>query len=185
MVDSPKREAPSPLLALVGIMAVWTTIELGSQTLKLLGQNDPMKGLMEGDCVYQVTINGTTVGTRSFNSAVNIKKLFQSLDLSEEGIERNDQVLECDSIVNIDRLNGQTSLDRISGNHLIAMGKRISLNKASRADLESVPGIGPKLAERIVENRSTSGQFGSIDELKRVHGVGPKKIEEFAHHLKM
>ena len=144
-----------------------------------------MKGFMEGECVYQVAINGTTIGARSFDNAVNLKKLLQSLNLSGEGIEHNDQILECDSIVNIDRLKGQASLSRISGNQLIAMGKRISLNKASQGDLEAVPGIGPKLAERIVKNRSTSGQFSSIDELRRVHGVGPKKIEELSQHLKM
>lgn len=144
-----------------------------------------MKGFMEGECVYQVTVNGTTIGARSFDNAVNLKKLLQSLNLSGEGVEQNDQILECDSLVNIDRLKGQASLSRISGNQLMAMGKRISLNKASQGDLEAVPGIGPKLAERIVENRSASGQFSSIDELRRVHGVGPKKIEDLAQHLKM
>ena len=66
----------------------------------------------------------------------------------------------------------------------MAIGKKISLNRSSKEDLEAIPGIGPRLAERIIETRSVSGGFNSIDELKRVPGVGPKKIAELAQYLK-
>ena len=56
-------------------------------------------------------------------------------------------------------------------------GRRIDLNRASAADLELLPGIGPSLAQRIVEDRGTHGAFGSIDALRRVHGIGPRTIE--------
>jgi competence protein ComEA len=56
-------------------------------------------------------------------------------------------------------------------------GRRLDLNHASAADLELLPGIGPSLARRIVEDRSAHGAFGSIDALRRVHGIGPRTIE--------
>lgn len=56
-------------------------------------------------------------------------------------------------------------------------GRRLDLNRASAADLELLPGIGPSLAQRIVDDRSTHGAFASIDALRRVHGIGPRTIE--------
>ncbi len=54
---------------------------------------------------------------------------------------------------------------------------RIDVNVADERELSLLPGVGPVLARRIVSNRERQGQFGSVDELQRVHGVGPKTIE--------
>ena len=51
------------------------------------------------------------------------------------------------------------------------------LNTADARELSLLPGVGPMLARRIVENRERLGQFACVDELHRVHGVGPKTLE--------
>jgi|SRR5690625_173020 len=52
----------------------------------------------------------------------------------------------------------------------------IDLNQASSVQLQSLPGIGPKTAELIVEERTRAGAFSSLDDLSaRVRGIGPKK----------
>jgi competence protein ComEA len=56
-------------------------------------------------------------------------------------------------------------------------GQRLSLSQATPEQLEELDGIGPALAERIVEHRSARGGFGSIDELREVEGIGPKRFE--------
>ena len=48
----------------------------------------------------------------------------------------------------------------------------ISINSASAAELEGLPGVGPVLAERIVQWRTANGPFRSIDELGEVSGIG-------------
>lgn len=48
----------------------------------------------------------------------------------------------------------------------------ININTASQAELESLPGIGPALARRIIEFRETYGPFKSIEDLKKVPGIG-------------
>jgi competence protein ComEA len=48
----------------------------------------------------------------------------------------------------------------------------ISLNQASAAELQTLPGIGPVLADRIVAWRTSNGPFRSIDELAEVSGIG-------------
>lgn len=53
------------------------------------------------------------------------------------------------------------------------LARVISLNRASAAELDELPGIGPVLARRIVEHRDRHGPFRSPEELRAVRGVGP------------
>jgi competence ComEA-like helix-hairpin-helix protein len=55
--------------------------------------------------------------------------------------------------------------------------RRVDLNRASAAELARLPGVGPVLAERIVEVRASAGPFASVDELQRVAGFGRWKLE--------
>ncbi|MCB8933745.1 MAG: helix-hairpin-helix domain-containing protein [Chthonomonadaceae bacterium] len=63
-------------------------------------------------------------------------------------------------------------------------GAGVSLSLASAKELESVPGIGPATASRIVEYRASHGGFRSVDELMAVKGIGPKKLEQMRPYLK-
>ena len=49
---------------------------------------------------------------------------------------------------------------------------RIDLNRATRAELMQVPGVGPQLADRIVAERDGRGKFARVDDLAGVHGIG-------------
>lgn len=54
----------------------------------------------------------------------------------------------------------------------------LDLNVASATELEALPGIGPVLAQRIVEHRDAYGPFASVDGLLEVSGVGPAVLEK-------
>ena len=54
----------------------------------------------------------------------------------------------------------------------------VNINTASAADLETLPGIGPVLAARIVAYREENGPFRAPEELSRVKGIGDAKLEE-------
>jgi competence protein ComEA len=54
---------------------------------------------------------------------------------------------------------------------------RIDLNSASEIEIAELKGIGPTLAQRIVESRESDGPFTSVDDLIRVNGIGKKKLE--------
>jgi len=56
-------------------------------------------------------------------------------------------------------------------------GGRIDVNRATAAELESLPGIGPALARRIIEHREAHGPFRSVDDLEKVSGIGPRMLE--------
>jgi competence protein ComEA len=50
----------------------------------------------------------------------------------------------------------------------------VDLNNASSAELERLPGVGPRMAERIIEYRDRTGGFKKIEELMNVQGIGEK-----------
>lgn len=54
----------------------------------------------------------------------------------------------------------------------------INLNTADAAALEELPGIGPALAERIVDHRESHGDFGAVEELAAVSGIGPAVLAD-------
>ena len=51
---------------------------------------------------------------------------------------------------------------------------RVDINNAPRETIETLPGVGPKLAQEIIAGRP----YKTIDELDRVKGIGPKKLEQ-------
>lgn len=53
----------------------------------------------------------------------------------------------------------------------------VNLNRATAAELEVLPGIGPALAARIVASRAEAGRFARIEDLQRVSGIGPALLE--------
>ena len=50
-------------------------------------------------------------------------------------------------------------------------------------ELERLPRIGPALAARIVADRAAKGPYGSIEELQRVRGIGPKLAQLLRAHV--
>jgi competence protein ComEA len=59
----------------------------------------------------------------------------------------------------------------------------IDLNLATKAELRLIPGIGDALAQRIVDYRGRNGPFRTVEELRKVSGIGPKTLERIRHHL--
>lgn len=54
---------------------------------------------------------------------------------------------------------------------------RVDVDVAPVGEIEALPGVGPRLAERIVRDRAAHGPFGGAQGLDRVAGVGPALIE--------
>jgi competence protein ComEA len=57
-----------------------------------------------------------------------------------------------------------------------ATGK-VNLNTATVEQLDTLPGIGPALAQRIVSYRQQHGGFRTLDDLEKVPGIGPAKLD--------
>jgi competence protein ComEA len=59
----------------------------------------------------------------------------------------------------------------------------IDINRASVNELQGLPGIGPALAERIVEQRDHEGPFQSLDELSDVSGISDRMVDEIREYV--
>jgi competence protein ComEA len=54
------------------------------------------------------------------------------------------------------------------------------LNAATAAELDTLPGVGPVTADRILKWRSDHGRFRRVEELQEVEGIGPKTYAQIA-----
>ncbi len=60
---------------------------------------------------------------------------------------------------------------------------RVDVNRAGVAELDTLPGIGPSLERRIVDYRQAHGPFRRVEDLLRVPGIGPSKLEQLRPHV--
>jgi competence ComEA-like helix-hairpin-helix protein len=73
-------------------------------------------------------------------------------------------------------LSLQARADSIFAARTAADSGPLNINTASTAQFESLDGIGPVLARRLVEYREQHGSYSSVDELDNVSGIGPKRL---------
>jgi competence protein ComEA len=64
-------------------------------------------------------------------------------------------------------------------------GAMVDLNVGDVTALDALPGVGPVLAQRIVDWRTAHGRFTSIDELDEVSGIGAKLLAEIRPHVRL
>ena len=64
-----------------------------------------------------------------------------------------------------------------------ALVRQVDLNHATVSDLEALPGIGPRLAQRVIEHRDARGPFAKVEDLRQVKGIGRKKFDRLRPHV--
>lgn len=73
---------------------------------------------------------------------------------------------------------GSTSHTGRRGDAAISMPALLNINTASAAELQTLPRIGEKMAQRIIAYRSEHGDFATVDAIQNVKGIGPKTLEK-------
>ena len=71
----------------------------------------------------------------------------------------------------------------MSGAQLVTLGLPLNLNRVTAADLAAVPGLGPALAQRIVDYRQAHGPFKQIEDLSEIPGIGPQTLPRLTPYL--
>jgi competence protein ComEA len=94
-----------------------------------------------------------------------------------EPLPQPDTTLPSESRVEV-TADGAYCLGHMSGERLLTLGGALDLNTATAEDLEALPGVGPVLAQRIIEYRQSRGPFQTIYNLLAVHGIGKKKLAQ-------
>jgi competence protein ComEA len=66
----------------------------------------------------------------------------------------------------------------LAGDERLILGLPLDVNRATARELAFVPGLGRHLAAALVDERARNGPFATVDEVVRVRGIGPKKLEK-------
>ncbi len=88
------------------------------------------------------------------------------------------EILQTGTLINVRKYSSQeikVKIERMAANQLLVFSIPLDLNQVSINDLCLVPGIGESLAKEIVAYRERRRGFLSVEELKRVKGIGGKK----------
>ena len=89
------------------------------------------------------------------------------------------EILLAPEVEQSEKFSSQTVIKNSSGEELV------NINTADLKKLETLPGVGPAIAQRIIDYREQSGLFKSIEELKKVRGIGEKRFEKLKDSIKV
>lgn len=75
-----------------------------------------------------------------------------------------------------------------AGDYIIIEGnkskeEKININKAAQTEIETLPGIGPSTALKIINYRNEHGKFKNIEDIKNVSGIGDSKFENIKEYI--
>jgi competence protein ComEA len=76
-------------------------------------------------------------------------------------------------------------LIQVGASSVAANDNRINLNTATAQELDTLPGVGPVVAKRILDWRTKHNHFSSIEELQEVEGIGPKLFERIKSSIRI
>lgn len=79
---------------------------------------------------------------------------------------------------------GQEGLSEASASGQV-LGDKVNINQASLQELTTLPGIGTKYAQDIIDYRQSVGPFGSIDEIMQIKGIGEKTFAEIKDKIEI
>lgn len=89
-------------------------------------------------------------------------------------LDNNNEIYDDAVLYNNQEIDNVNNIDTIN---------KISLNNANLEELITLPGIGEKIANRIIEYRNTYGPFWAIEDIKNIKGIGDKKYEMLKEYL--
>jgi competence ComEA-like helix-hairpin-helix protein len=178
----PRSVRPVHGLLFMGIAVI--LFEIGGSGMDHVRQWWGKHSRERGDCVYQILQEEVCVATLFLNGPHPVPAI-----LKAGGMRRNTDCRDCNETVPCGRrivVIGNpptTRVEKIPGRQLVCAGQRINVNCADESDLTAVPGLGPVTAKRIVEYRESHGPFSSLEELRKIRGIGSKKLHSWQPYL--
>ncbi len=122
------------------------------------------------------TIGSRILPTQTLHEHANIDALGRIIDSIEKADAQKSRVDSVPEEPAQDTYTSRGAASHASKTNAPRRGS-VNVNRASKTQLESIPGIGPAMAERIIEARARK-QFTCVEDLLDVRGIGEKKLEK-------
>lgn len=187
-----------PVLVIAAVLFFW--LNSSSDEIKI---DEGNSSAIEEDGISQQEVNSTqshlyvdiggevmkpgvyevSDGTRLFEVIDKAGGLTEDADI--DGINRAETVQDGQKIM-IGRHgeNPDENRDNYSANNVTDSGEgKVNINTADAAALQTIPGIGPSKADRIIEYRESEGKFNEIDDIKNISGIGNKTFESIKEYI--
>lgn len=187
-----------PVLVIAAVLFFW--LNSGSDEIKI---DEGNSSAIEEDGVSQQEVNPpqshlyvdiggevmkpgvyeVSEGTRLFEVIDKAGGLTEDADI--DGINRAETVQDGQKIM-IGRQGENPDENRVgySANNVTDTGEgKVNINTADAAALQTIPGIGPSKADRIIEYRESEGKFNEIDDIKNISGIGNKTFESIKEYI--
>lgn len=103
-----------------------------------------------------------------------------NLSWINKNLNRAEKVTDGQKIYIPNKLEDETVILGVSANKTI-----IKINTASVEDLDTLNGVGPAIAQRIIDYRTENGGFKSVEEIKLVPGIGDKMFEKIKNEIQL
>ena len=125
----------------------------------------PVNILVILTCVFAAFLGGFHIGRRMNRSPVHI---YQAIPSAEKQPELEQATEEAEEAI-VEEVSEETAPEALWP---------LNVNTATVEQLDQLPGIGPVLAQRIIDYRSANGGYQAVEELLKVNGIGDAKLTE-------
>jgi len=137
-----------------------------------------LKGCVPNPGIYRFPKH-VTVATVINMTAPSLAGNIPDMRLLERDLESGD-IIEA---VAVDQQHIEILIYKMKARERVLLGIPLDPDEMDLADWEALPGIGPKLAKVIMDNRQKYGDLGSFNSLQRVPGVGGKKLKALKRYF--
>jgi len=155
------------------VIAAPSPLEIESISMQTLMVD--VAGAVVNPGVYSLPLNARVV--EAINAAGGLKKGADTSDINQARILKDGEQI----YVYPAALSGNGGVSRPA----VRKNGPIMINRATVKDFESLDGIGPVLANRIVSYRKSNGPFIAIEDLLKVPGIGQSKFAQFKEKLRV
>lgn len=194
------KKAALPLTVVAALLFLWITGGDGKEEISVRTseeQSTKHEEIKEGDdfdsektgelsdvyvdisgCVENPGVYKVKSGTRIFQVIERAGGLTEGADT--ESVNRAEEVTDGQKIV-IQHSESYTSEEKNTSSD--ENSGKVNINTAGLSELQSVPGIGPATAQKIIEYRENNGKFKSVEDITNVSGIGDKTLENMRPYI--
>lgn len=124
--------------------------------------------------------------TKEINLAYKLEdgmKIYIPTIQENEENSKNEISVEADSTQNY--ITTSSGIDTSGNTEKETQNSKININTATQAELETIPGVGPSTALKIISYRNENGSFKNIEDIKEVSGIGDAKFEKMKDYIRV